>query len=202
MKQAVSFIVTDIEADGPDPGRHSMLSLASVARGDDGQDHGEFTVNLMSLPEAEQDPGTMRWWQAHPLAWQQTKRDQKEPATAMRAWVHWVQSRPGTPVFAAHPLSFDGAWVDWYLQRFVGCRLFYRPRDPGLCYGAGVDIPSLIMATTGWEYQRCNRDHYPATWLGGHNHSHCALDDARGYAHLLTLILSRNILESALSSDR
>ncbi len=54
MKKLVIFIVTDIEADGPDPGRHSMLSFASVARGEDGQDYGEFFINLMPLPEAEQ----------------------------------------------------------------------------------------------------------------------------------------------------
>ncbi|RJG40883.1 DNA polymerase III subunit epsilon [Mesorhizobium sp. DCY119] len=190
-KQGTSFIITDIEADGPDPGRHSMLSLASVARGEDGRDHGEFAINLKPLQDANQDPGTMRWWRMHPLAWEETTRDQTEPEMAMRAWVDWVRSLPGTPVFAAHPLSFDGPWVDWYLQKFVGYRLFFRARDPGVCYGAGVDIPSLLMGFMGWEYQHCSRDHYPATWLGGHHHSHCALDDARGYAHLLTLLLSR-----------
>lgn len=94
-------------------------------------------------------------------------------------------------------LSFDGAWIDWYLQKSTNCRLFYRPRDPGLSYGAGVDIPSLVMAKTGWGYQRCNRDNYPATWLGGHEHNHRELDDARGYAHLLTLALTGNIHQFA-----
>lgn len=197
MKQGISFIVTDIEADGPDPGRHSMLSLASVARSESGEDQGEFTINLKPLPEAVQDAGTMRWWQTHPLAWQESTRNKTESKTAMQAWADWVENRPGTPVFAAHPLSFDGAWVDWYLQKFTDRRLFYRPRDPGLSYGAGVDIPSLIMAKTGWEYQRCNRDNYPATWLGGHDHNHRALDDARGYAHLLTLVLTGNIHQFA-----
>lgn len=194
MKQPILFIVTDIESDGPDPGQYSMLSLASVARDEAGQDQGEFAINLRPLQGTPSDPGTMRWWQTHPLAWQEITNDQQEPETAIRSWVDWVQSLPGTPVFAAHPLSFDGAWVDWYLQKFVGRRLFYRPRDPGLCYGAGVDIPSLVMAATGWEYRHCNRDYYPATWLGGHLHSHRPLDDARGYAHLLTLALSRATL--------
>lgn len=135
----------------------------------------------------------MRWWQMHPLAWQETTRNQTESKTAMQAWADWVESRPGTPVFATHPLSFDGAWINWCLQKFTDRRLFYRPRDPGLSYGAGVDIPSLIMAKTGWEYQRCNRDSYPATPLGGHDHNHRALDDSRGYAHLLTMVLTGNI---------
>src|SRR5688572_24534637 len=202
MNKPVIFVVTDIEADGPDPGRHSMLSFASVARGEEGQDCGEFSINLMPLPDAEHDHETMQWWKTYPLAWEQTTKDQIDPAMAMRAWVSWVQSLPGAPVFAAHPLSFDGAWIDWYLQKFVGRRLFYRPRDPGLCSGAGIDIPSLVMATMGWEYQRCNREHYPETWLGGHEHSHCALHDARGYAHLLTLILNRNILGRLAGTPR
>ncbi|WP_411033869.1 DNA polymerase III subunit epsilon [Shinella sp. BYT-45] len=195
MKQGLSFIVTDIEADGPDPGRHSMLSLASVAQSESGEDQGEFTVNLKPLPEAVQDADTMRWWRTHPSAWHEATRDQLRPEAAIHAWADWVAKRPGTPVFAAHPLSFDGAWVDWYLQKFTGRRLFYRPRVPGLTYGAGVDIPSLIMAKTGWGYQHCNRQNYPAAWFGGHDHSHRAIDDARGYAHLLRLILCGNVCE-------
>jgi hypothetical protein len=195
MTQPTIFIVTDIEADGPDPGRHSMLSIGSVALGEDGRDHGGFTVNLAPLPGAEQDAGSMAWWRLHPQAWQSTSSDPQEPASAIASWVEWVRSLPGTPVFAAHPISFDGAWMDWYLQRFTGRRLYDRPRDPGLCHGYGLDIPSLVMAATGWNYRRCDREHYPDHWLGEHTHSHCALDDARGYAHLLGLALGGQLLE-------
>jgi len=195
MTSTTSFIVTDIEADGPDPGRHSMLSIGSVACGADGARQGEFTINLAPLPDGEQDPGTMAWWKTQPEAWHETTRNQVEPGKAIRAWADWVRSLPGTPVFVAHPLSFDGAWIDWYLQRYVGRRLFFRSREPGFCHGSGVDLPSLVMAITGWEYERCAREHYPAAWFGGHDHSHCALDDARGYAHLFSLIVSRRILE-------
>lgn len=187
---STSFIVTDIEADGPDPGRHSMLSIASVALGESGEAHGEFSINLKPLDTALRDQGTTDWWASHPEAWAAATCDPCEPGDAMQRWTDWVQSRPGRRVFVAHPLSFDGAWIDWYLQRYLDRRLFYRPRDPGLCDGAGVDIPSLVMAVTGWPYQRCNRDHYPASWLGGHRHSHRAIDDARGYGHLLTLIIT------------
>lgn len=136
----------------------------------------------------------MRWWQEHPVSWQHTIRDPREPGEAMRAWAEWVRGLPGTPVFAAHPLTFDGAWVDWYLQHFVGARLFDRAREPGLCHGAGLDIPSLVMATAGLNYRSCDREAYPGHWLGEHVHSHCALDDARGYAHILKLILDGQLL--------
>ena len=172
-----------------------MLSIASVAQGEQGENQGEFTANLEPLLGAGHDSGTMMWWRMHPRAWRQATKEQKSPALVMRGWSDWVRNRPGTPVFVSHPLTFDGAWVDWYLQRFAGCRLFDRPRKPGLCCGGGIDLPSLIMAMTGWDYRRCNRGHYFPAWLGGNEHNHCALDDARGYAHLFSLVMSRRILE-------
>lgn len=189
----ISFIVTDIETDGHVPGTHSMISLASVAIGEDGASHGTFSINLKQLPDATTDRETMLWWHSQPLAWRAATVNQQDPKEGMRAWADWVESRLGDPVFAAHPLCFDGPWVDLYLQKFVGRRLFKHPRDSSLCMGSGVDIPSLIMGTTGWDYRHCNREHYPAEWLGGHAHSHFALDDALGYAHLLSLILTSSL---------
>lgn len=185
-----SYVVTDIEADGPDPGRNSMLSFGSVAVDRGGTVLGEFTANLRPLPDGEQDPGTMAWWRTEPEAWTESTRGPQDPATAMPAFADWVRGLPGTPVFVAHPLTFDGLWIDWYLRRFVGPRLFRRPRSPGLCHAGGLDLQSMVMAATGWHYQRCERVHYPADWLGGHDHSRRAIDDARGYAHLLVLLLN------------
>lgn len=194
---AAIFVVTDIESDGPDPGRHSMLSFGSVACGPDGGTLGEFTANLQPLPDAGQDPGTMAWWQTEPEAWRETVRDQQDPAAVMTAFAAWLLGLPGTPVFVAHPLTFDGLWIDWYLQRFVGRRLFRRPRSPGLCFASGLDLPSMVMAATGWDYARCSRDSYPEHWLGGHLHNHRAIDDARGYAHLLALVLAGRLRAGA-----
>ena len=41
----------------------------------------------------------------------------------------------------------------------------------------------------GWGYSRCRREHYPEEWLGGHIHTHRAIDDSLGYAHLLKEML-------------
>ena len=54
------YVSTDIEADGPVPGPHSMLSLASVALRADKSVVGEFTVNLAPLPGAAPHPRTRR----------------------------------------------------------------------------------------------------------------------------------------------
>lgn len=183
-----SYIVTDIEADGPDPGPNSMISLASVARGENGEDQGEFTINFVPLEGASADAGTMAWWSGHPHEWQQATEAPTEPAAAIAAWVDWALTRPGIPVFVSHPVSFDGAWLDYYLQRFLGRRLFVRPRDPGVFHGTGIDIPSMVMAATGWSYLDCKRENYPREWLGGYRHTHHALEDVLGYAHLFAVL--------------
>ena len=55
------YVSTDIEADGPIPGPHSMLSLASAAYRADKTVIATFTVNLDTLPDAAPDPRTMTW---------------------------------------------------------------------------------------------------------------------------------------------
>lgn len=190
MSGPTSFVVVDIEADGPDPGRHSMLSFGAAAVDAEGRSRGDFTANLAPVPGHEQDAGTMAWWHTEPEAWRETTRDPRDPAAVMTAFADWVRALPGTPVFVAHPLTFDGQWIDWYLRRFVGCRLFRRPRSPGLCHAGGLDLQSMVMVVTGWDYRRCERENYPESWLGEHVHTHRAIDDARGYAHLLVLILN------------
>ena len=51
-----TYVSTDIEADGPIPGPHSMLSLGSAAFTADKHLIGTFTVNLETLPGATAHP--------------------------------------------------------------------------------------------------------------------------------------------------
>ena len=62
------YVSTDIEADGPIPGPHSMLSFASAAYLADKTLTDTFYATLETLPGASGHPGTMRWWQRHPQA--------------------------------------------------------------------------------------------------------------------------------------
>ena len=186
----MTYVVTDIEADGPFPGGHSMLSFASAAVGEDGTDRGHFTVNLRPLEGATPHPRTMEWWRTQPEGWAEATRDPQEPEEAMSSFVEWVRSLPGAAVFVAHPVAFDGGWIAWYLRRFTGVPLYDHPSEKGLMIG-GLDLPSLVMGRYGWEFQPSNRRHYPEEWLGGYVHSHKALDDALGYAALLKRLLAR-----------
>jgi hypothetical protein len=56
------YVSTDVERDGPIPGPHSMLSVASAALLPDKTLVGAFSANLDLLPGAEGHPKTMVWW--------------------------------------------------------------------------------------------------------------------------------------------
>ncbi|MET1006728.1 MAG: hypothetical protein ABWX96_14355 [Propionibacteriaceae bacterium] len=187
-RRLTSYLVTDIEANGLVPGRHSMISIASVAIDQDGRELDRFEINLEPVEGTSSDPETMAWWDTQPDAWREATIDPVRPGVAVKRFIAWGQNLPGDRIFVAHPLSFDGEYVGWYLDRFAGMPLYDQPRQPGLTV-AGVDLPSLVMGVKGWERQDCGRHNYPEDWLGGHVHSHRAIDDALGYASLLRHLL-------------
>ena len=64
------YISTDIETDGWQPGKNSMLSIGSAAYFVDKTLISTFTANLEALPDAVAEPKTMKWWETQPKAWQ------------------------------------------------------------------------------------------------------------------------------------
>ena len=75
------YVSTDVEADGPIPGPHSMLSFASAAFRADKTLVSTFTANLETLPGAQGDPATLAW----------LSRDRSQPL-----W-YLVAFNPNTP---------------------------------------------------------------------------------------------------------
>jgi len=191
MEQEPVYFVTDIETDGPDPGLHSMISLASVACDARGARLGALALNIEPIEGHAADPGTMGWWASEPAAWEATLRGRLPAGDAVDRFVAWVRGFGGLPVFVGYPMIFDGAWVDWYLRRFAGLRLLRAPRSESLLFvGGGLDLGSFVMGRTGLDYMACTAKRFPEEWLGGFPHSHVALDDAEGYAHLLGHLLA------------
>src|SRR5215208_1213492 len=101
------YVSTDVEADGPIPGPHSMLSFASAAFLADKTRVGTFEANLATLPGAAGDEKTMAWWQTQPEAWAACRSNLREPAKAMADYVRWLKSLPGKVVFVAYPAAYD-----------------------------------------------------------------------------------------------
>jgi hypothetical protein len=187
---SLTYCVTDAEFDGPGPGENSMLAFATVALVD-GVIGPSFEAVLAPLPEAKPDPGTLAWFRSEPEAYAFATKDPRPAGLVMSDFVAFVRGLPGTPVFASHPLSLDGLWFDYYLRRFTRERLMAGHRDkdslfpePALC------IASFLCGRLGWEMPRCRYGNYPPEWLGNTPHTHRAIDDALGYAHLLKMLLA------------
>ena len=180
------YVVTDCEFDGPTPGENSMLSFGSVAVSASGDVLGEFEAVLEPLDGAEREAGTMAFWRTQPEAWAAATHHPEPAGAGIERFVGWVKSLDGGPIYAAHPVALDGLWVDFYLRRFTGRPLFEGPwvadrlfRHPPLC------IMSMAAGRTGRGQWECDVENYPAEWLGFVEHTHRAIDDARGYANLL-----------------
>jgi len=164
------YISTDIEADGPIPGPHSMLSFASVALRADGTQAGIFTANLEQLPGATPDPRTTEWWKQFPQAWEACRRDVRPPAAVMTEYLAWLTGLSGQPVFVGWPAGYDFMWMYWYLVRFTGERPFRE---------GALDIRSYAMGMRKSTYHRTSRSYLPKRWFDATlRHTHVALDDA------------------------
>src|SRR5689334_20764386 len=175
------YVSTDVEADGPIPGPHSMLSFASAALRADKTLVGTFEANLTTLPGAQGDAQTMAWWQTQPEAWAACRTDPRDPADVMPRYVAWLKALPGKPVFVGYPAAYDFLFVYWYLIRFAGESPFSH---------SALDIKSFAMALLGTEYRASVKRNMPAPWFDDLPHTHVALDDARGQGALFCNMLA------------
>jgi hypothetical protein len=177
------YVSTDVEADGPIPGPNSMLSFGSAAYTANKKLLGTFSANLLTLPGATADPKTMEWWKTQPEAWTECRRDLQDPVRAMPAYVNWLKSLPGAPVFVAYPAAYDFMFVYWYLIRFAG--------ESPFSFSA-LDIKSYAMAVLGTKFRQSTKKTMPKEWFDSLPHTHNALDDAIGQGALFCNMLAAN----------
>ena len=177
------YVSTDVEADGPIPGPHSMLSFASAAFRADKTLVGTFTANLETLPGAVGHPETLAWWAAHPEAWAAARADTRPPAAVMPEYLAWLTALPGQPVFVAYPAAYDYMFVAWYLRRFADADPFRH---------AALDIKTYAMALLKTPYRGTDKGTMPARWFDPLPHTHRALDDALEQGALFCNMLNAN----------
>lgn len=163
------YISTDIETDGPIPGPHSMLSFGSAAYLADKTLVSTFEANLELLPGATGDVATMKWWQTQPDAWKACRENLQAPEDAMLAYVKWIKSLDGKPVFVAYPAGFDFLFVYWYLIKFAGASPFSH---------SALDMKTLAMTLMKTNYRDSTKRRMPRRWFDPLPHTHRALDDA------------------------
>lgn len=179
------YVSTDIEADGPIPGPHSMLSFASAAYAADKTLVSKFSANLAVLPEAAPHPRTMAWWDNFPDAWQACRQDIRSPEQVMPEYLVWLQQLAGRPVFVGWPASWDFMWIYWYLVRFTGERPFREN---------AIDIRSYAMGMRKIPFRKTSRTYLPKRWFEDNlRHTHIALDDAIEQGSLFCNMLLENV---------
>lgn len=169
------YVSTDIEADGPIPGPHSMLSFGSAIFLPDHTILGTFSAVLETLPGSTGHPSTMTWWAQHSEAWSANRLDPRPPMNVMHDYVQWLAGFPGRPVFVGYPAAYDFLFMYWYLIKFVGSSPFSH---------CAMDIKTMASDVLGLPYREATKKRFPRAWFHGHRHTHLPLDDAIEQGHL------------------
>jgi 3' exoribonuclease, RNase T-like len=177
------YVSTDVEADGPIPGPHSMLSFGSAAFTADGRLLSTFSANLELLEGAVGHPDTMAWWQKNNAAWEKTRTELQPPAKAMQNYLSWLKNLPGKPVFVGYPAAYDFMFVYWYLIRFAGESPFSH---------SALDIKTFAMAMLGLPYRESTKRNMPKRWFPRDKHTHVGLDDAIEQGRLFCNMLAEH----------
>jgi hypothetical protein len=162
-EKRMSWIVVDIEADGPMPGKYSMVCFGaivvepSLAKTFYGQTR---PISDQFIPQA--------------LAVSGFSREQhlgfEDPAIVMRRFGEWLgQNSAGRPIFVSDNLAFDWQWINYYFHFFTGGNPFgHSGRRIGDLY-CGMMKDSFA----GWKHLRVT------------THTHHPVDDAKGNAEAI-----------------
>lgn len=180
------YVSIDIEADGPIPGPHSMLSFGAAAFTEDKKLVSTFEANLELLEGAAPNPSTAEWWKTQPEAWAKCRENLQKPEEAMPKFVAWVKALPGRATCVAYPAGFDFMFVYWYLIRFA--------KESPFSFSC-FDIKSYATALVGLPFRDVSKRTMPQHWFEKVPHTHVALDDAKEQGLIcMNMIADRNKL--------
>jgi len=159
----VSYFMVDVEADGPSPGRYSMVAFGAilVRPGLDVTFHGQLRPVSETFVEAALAVSGLT--RAETLAF-------PEPRGVMEAFARWIAAHAtGRPMFVSDNNGFDWQFINWYFHEFVGKNPFgHSSTNLGSLYKG-------IVRDTGKNFKHLRRS----------KHTHNPVDDARGNAEAL-----------------
>lgn len=161
----MSYVIVDVESDGPIPAEFSMVCFGAVVFDDtlDNSFYGRTKpISDRFVPEALAVSGFSR--EQH-LAFD----DPKEVIEQFAGWL--AKHTKGRPVFVSDNVAFDWQFINYYFHRFLGRNPFgFSGRRIGDLYAGLVKDASKA---TEWKKYRVTA------------HSHNPVDDARGNAEAL-----------------
>ena len=187
------YISIDVEADGPIPGRYSMLQFGAAAFDLDDDFPREpiatFRANLDLLPEAGQSADTMAWWATQGDAYDKTRIDARDAYIVMPEFLTGLRALPGKPTIVGYPVTYDFNFLYWYTMAFGG--LADGERCP---FGfQGLDIKTLAAHKLGIPFRSVGKRRMPKHWFdGAPRHTHDGLDDAIGQGVLFVNMMREN----------
>ena len=159
----MSYVMVDIEADGPIPGDYSMVSFGAVIV--DVRLDRTFYATLAPisdkwLPDALSVSGFSR----------EATLKFSDPATEMGRFEAWLKDNiQDRPLFVADNNGFDWQFINWYFHHFLGANPFGH---------SSANLGSLYKGLVKDTF--VNFKHLRQT-----KHTHHPVDDARGNAEAL-----------------
>ena len=159
----MSYVMVDIESDGPIPGDYSMISLGAVIveKGLERTFYAQFKpISDVWVPEALAVSGHTR---EETLAF-------PEPGEGMSQFHEWLKEQcPKRKMFISDNNGFDWMFVCWYFHHFLGSNPF------------GYSSTNLGSLYKGMKHDTFkNFKHLRRT-----KHTHHPVDDAKGNAEAL-----------------
>jgi len=161
----MSYVVVDVESDGPIPAEFSMVCFGAVIF-DDQLDKNFFgktrPISDRFISEALAVSGFTR----------EQHLSFEDPKSVMEHFAAWLtQHTKGRPVFVSDNVAFDWQFINYYFHRFLGHNPFgFSGRRIGDLYAGLVKDASKA---TEWKKYRVTA------------HTHNPVDDARGNAEAL-----------------
>lgn len=165
----MSYIMMDVEADGPIPGDYSMVCFGAVV----------VEPTLTKTFYGRLRPVSEKWIPPA-LAISGFSREETllfdDPKEVMESFAHWLKEvSKGKPMFVSDNNGFDWHFVNWYFHHFTGENPFgFSSTNLGSFYkGVVKDV-------------RRNFKHLRRT-----RHTHHPVDDATGNAEAMLEIFSK-----------
>jgi hypothetical protein len=177
MKESkMSYIMVDIEADGPIPGDYSMISFAAIVV--DPEMDKTFSARLKPIsetyiPEVLQITGFSR---------EETKNF-NEPQKVMLDFKAWIlNNSAGRPMFISDNNGFDWMFMCWYFHHFIHENPFGH---------SSTNLGSLYKGIV-------KNMHQSFKHLRKTRHSHDPLDDARGNVEAFLQMIKQYNLKAGI----
>jgi len=150
----MSYIVVDVEADGPSPFNGSMVSFGAVLVSDTGKTFFGQTKPILDIynPETFKIIGITR----------EDHLRYNEPDKVMKEFAEWLGNvSKGRPIFVSDNPAFDWQWINFYFHKYLGHNPFgFSARRIGDLYCGLVKD-----ASKNWEWKKKLRktahDHHP-----------------------------------------